>query len=82
MGFQGISFSQQRSYTDAYFAYQEVDTVNESLKNVRRNVDAVHGQLFRDVKTIAELKLVILIALLKVQCEHSFQLNYKKRALM
>ena len=65
MGFQGISFSLQRSYTDAYFAYQEVDTVNESLKNVRRNVDAVHGQWFRDVKTIAEqvskLKLMIFL---------------------
>ena len=40
-----------------------MDTVIESLKSVRRNVDAVHGQWFRDAKTIAErvspLKLMI-----------------------
>ena len=63
VGFQGISFSLQRSCTDGYFAYQEVDTVIESLKGVQRNIEAVHGQWFRDAKTIAEqvspLKLVI-----------------------
>ena len=62
-----------------------MDTVIESLKSVRRNVDAVHGQWFRDAKTIAErvspLKLMIFfIALLKVQCACSFLLNYKRKS--